>query len=435
MLHNYIERYKHSAFARNVATALTGTAAAQLIQVVGAPLLAFLYSPETFGVFSLYVATTALFSVAATLRYEIAVTLVENREDAKTLVRACILIAVGMAVLSIGLVASLAALVPGWKTTAALRAFVWLVPLSVMLLGAFQALYYFALREQRFRLITAVKIAQSFAFVVLPSLFWLFGFHANGLVWGYVLHQAVALALIALLVMPALARKSSDGAAGASAIALLKRYRNLPGLNALHAFTDSAQQALLNYLIASFYGNAMLGLYALAYRALRAPAAVVSAALSQVVFQRMSDNYNKGISNFPTFKSITGKLALLSLPLFGLVIAFAPWLFDVLMGEEWRYAGVMVQCLSPWIVVAFVSSPLSHLPNITFSQGRFLVYTLAINALAFGAFLLTWLTGATVFLTLFAFSFWWGVGCALLLWWFGSLSKRTAVSPDGGTLA
>lgn len=435
MFDNHIERYKHSAFARNVATALSGTAAAQLIQVIGAPLLAFLYSPETFGVFSLYVATTALFSVAATLRYEIAVTLVENREDAKTLVRACIVIAFGVALLSSGVLGTLSILMPGWKATEALSAFIWLVPLSVVLLGAFQALYYFALREQRFRLITAVKVAQSFAFVALPSLLWLFGFQANGLVWGYVLHQAAALLLIAVLVAPSLGRKSLEPQTSSTAFALLKRYRNLPGLNAVHAFTDSAQQALLNYLIASFYGNAMLGLYALAYRALRAPAAVVSAALSQVVFQRMSDNYNKGISNFPTFKSITGKLALLSLPLFGVVVAFAPWLFDTLMGGEWRYAGVMVQCLSPWILVAFVSSPMSHLPNITFSQGRFLLYTLAINAFAFGALLLTWVTGATVFMSLFAFSIWWGVGCALLLWWFAKLSKRTGVSSNGVTLA
>ena len=179
----------------------------------------------------------------------------------------------------------------------------------------------------------------------------------------------------------------------------------------------------------------MLGLYALAYRALRAPAAVVSAALSQVVFQRMSGNYNRSISNFPTFKSITGKLALLAVPLFGLLVAFAPWLFETLMGEEWFYAGVMVQCLSPWILVAFISSPMSHLPNITFSQGRFLAYTLLINLVAFGAMLLTWLTGATVFMSLFAFSLWWGIGCALLLWWFAKLSKRTAVARNNVTLA
>lgn len=424
MFNSYIARYKQSAFARNLFTALTGTAAAQLIQVLGAPLLAYVFSPEAFGVFSLYIATAGLFSVVATLRYEMAVTMTESESDARILVWTCFAIACVVSIISIGLVGSAVFLLPEWNAASELGSYLWLIPISVLLTGAFQALYYFALRNQRFRLITVIKILQASAFVAIPLILWQFGNRDDGLVWGYVLHQLFALLVIASIVLPTMFREKTTVTLD-SVMQLLRRYRNLPGLNALHAFTDAAQQALLNVLISTLYGNAALGLFALAYRALRAPASVISAALSQVLFQRMSENYNKAISNAPLFRNVVAKMSASSIPVFAIVALLAPWLFEKIMGSEWRSAGVMVQCLSPWIAATFISSPMSHLPNIVFKQFHFLIATLFINVIAFASFVISWFVNPSVNISLLAFAVVWGLGCIWLLRWFASLSHQT----------
>jgi O-antigen/teichoic acid export membrane protein len=87
-------------FLRNVSIMLGGTAGGQLVSVLLSPVLTRLYSPEQFGILSVYLAVLSILVVVASLRYELTLPLAESDEDAMNIVAvcACVLVVVTGAV-------------------------------------------------------------------------------------------------------------------------------------------------------------------------------------------------------------------------------------------------------------------------------------------------------------------------------------------------
>src|SRR5690606_1008752 len=77
-------------FLKNVSIMLTGATGGQMISLLLSPILTRLYAPEQFGILSVYLAALSILTVIASLRYEIALPLVENDADAVNLVAVCL---------------------------------------------------------------------------------------------------------------------------------------------------------------------------------------------------------------------------------------------------------------------------------------------------------------------------------------------------------
>ena len=76
-------------FLRNVSIMLTGTASGQLVSILLSPILTRLYSPQQFGVLSVYIAVVSILAVIASLRYELTIPLASSDDDAINLVAVC----------------------------------------------------------------------------------------------------------------------------------------------------------------------------------------------------------------------------------------------------------------------------------------------------------------------------------------------------------
>jgi O-antigen/teichoic acid export membrane protein len=83
-----------SDFNKNVVMLFAGTAIAQAIPVAISPILTRLYSPEEFGLFALFFSISNLLGVIATARYELAIVLPKDEEDANKLEKLCYVISV-----------------------------------------------------------------------------------------------------------------------------------------------------------------------------------------------------------------------------------------------------------------------------------------------------------------------------------------------------
>ena len=78
-----LNRFKpKSEFDRNVLTLMTGTTIAQAIPIAITPILTRIYTPEDFGVFTFFLAITAVFGSIANGKYEVAIMLPKKDEDA-----------------------------------------------------------------------------------------------------------------------------------------------------------------------------------------------------------------------------------------------------------------------------------------------------------------------------------------------------------------
>jgi len=122
-----------NTFARGVSVLVGGTAAAQLLTVLAAPLLTRLYSPEDFGLLAVYGSLLALIGVMSSLRYELAIPLPEDDGEAANLAVLSLILVGISALLSGVLVLLLDTAIADALGVPALADYSWLLPVGVLL--------------------------------------------------------------------------------------------------------------------------------------------------------------------------------------------------------------------------------------------------------------------------------------------------------------
>lgn len=144
-------------------------------------------------------------------------------------------------------------------------------------------------------------------------------------------------------------------------------------------------------MLGAFFSPIIVGFYALGFRVLQTPLSLVSGAVSQVFFQRASVAKLNG--TLPSLVEelfrrllIVGILPCLILTIIG------EDLFVLIFGKNWAEAGFYTQLLAPWVLIWFISSPLSMVYIVLEQQHRepviqgTILFT-RVTALAIGGYL------------------------------------------------
>ena len=168
---------------------------------------------------------------------------------------------------------------------------------------------------------------------------------------------------------------------------LAGRAGNLP-----HALLDALQASALLALLGAAFGSQVLGWYAFALRIARAPLAMLGASVGQVFQQRAAQVFNEGGDLAGLARRTTLRLAWFAVP-FALLMAVAPALFAWAFGPGWREAGVYALILTPWMLLNFLTSPLSQLPLVVGQQGRALAFGVAYQVSMLAPYALAWALG------------------------------------------
>tara|TARA_A100001391_G_scaffold160_2_gene338 strand:+ start:38976 stop:40370 length:1395 start_codon:yes stop_codon:yes gene_type:complete len=345
----------NNGFARSVGVLVGGTAGAQILMLLAAPVLTRLYGTESFGVLAVYIGLISLFSVVASLRYELAIPLPESERDAAALTL--------LSMITVALV-SVAAAVIVWVLgdglavllgVPALAEFIWLVPVGVLLTGGFQVLSYRAVRTKAFPLLAKVKIRQQLVMALIQI--GIFKFGSVGLMLGQALGQGVGGRLLAgKLIAKGEWRAIPPG----DMWNMAKRYRRFPLYSTWAGLLNTAGFQVPPLLLASFFGASSAGLYALAHRVVALPMAVVGKAVSQVFFSDAAIDYRNG--ELPGLALRTQRMLIrIILPPVIFLILFAPPIFALVFGDDWIGAGEVAAWLALWMLVSFATSPLSTL--------------------------------------------------------------------------
>lgn len=347
---------------RNFGTLVSGTAAAQLINILFTLALARLYSPEAFGFLGIFVSVSSLGTTAAALKYDKALVLAKTDAEARAVRRLSFrLIVVISIVVTIGALVARKWILQSYSD--AIFANVLLLSgLSVFMTAQIENLQYWLTRKTAFRVLARNRVLQSLLvggtqlgfFFVFPGV--------AGLVAGLLMGTFLTL-LVLKSKTPSVRGPLGDGNPTVREVAI--RYRNLPLFYAPKGFVDSFRTTVISVSIGktSVFG---LGQYNMAYRMTMAPVSIVQAAMSQVLLQRLS-TAARG-SMYPVVRSSILKLGVLSLPFFGLFYLLAPWGFGLILGPEWREAGEFARALLPWIMMNNMSAPAANVFLVTNTQ-------------------------------------------------------------------
>ncbi|RTL19217.1 MAG: lipopolysaccharide biosynthesis protein [Rhodocyclaceae bacterium] len=419
---NWLQRLKpKSAFARGVGVLVGGTAAAQLLAVLAAPLLTRLYSPEDFGLLAVYASLLGLTAVIASLRYELAIPLPEHDAEAAN-VAVLSLLLVGVNTLLAGiLTVFLREPISNALGVPQLAPYLWLLPLGVLAGGVYNVFNYWAVRTKRFSTIAGTRIAQSLTtlFIQLTA----FKLGGIALLFGQVAGQSAGTVRLG---RTALASGGFSAVSWVGIKQVARRYQRFPIYSTWEGLANTAGLQLPPLLFAMLFGTAAAGLYSLANRVLSLPLSLIGNAIGQVFFSRAAEARRNGQLG-PLVAQLHAKLAHIGLPPAVLIMLVGADLFALVFGPEWRQAGEFAQWMAPWLYLVFVSSPLSTLFAIVEEQKQGLAFQIILLAARLLAISVgAWIGDLSIAVMLFTGA---SAACWLgFLLWVGHISGNSARS-------
>ncbi len=353
-----------NSFVRSVLVLGGGTAGSQAILILSVPLLTRLYSIEAFGALAVFMAFLSTISVVSSLRYELAIPIAEDEEEAVHVVVLAFLVALVISALTLLVVALFRTPIASAVNVPALANYLWLLPLSLLLLSTYQIFNYWAIRVKAFRAIARTKLTQSVSSMAIQIGGTAFG--PLALILGNVVGQGAGMTSLG-----ALAFKNrwpmfrSTQVKDLSWVA--QRHRKFPLFATWGGLLNVVGTQLPPILFAIFFSPAAAGLYALANRVLSLPMTFVGQAIGNVFFAKAADARRDGNIDI-LVAQVHQKLVQIAMPPVLILAVVGPDLFAWVFGPEWREAGVFARLMAPMLYFQFILSPISTLFSVLDKQ-------------------------------------------------------------------
>ncbi len=350
---------KDASFASDVLTLAGGTAFAQILTILSAPILTRLYGPEDFGVWALYISISSIISVIACLRYEYSIMLPESEEEAINLLGLCLLSVLFVSGLTLPTVWYFKESIVEILNSPQVEAYLLFVAPFVFVNGIFLALNNWNSRTKLFKRLSLARISSSISTTATQISLGIVGNTiSGGLIAGSLVGQSVSTSILGIQIWRDDKDQIKKSLDWRKVYEGLKRYRKFPLIDTWSALMNTVSWQLPAFLLSAFFAPAVVGFYSIGFRLLQLPMSFVGSSISQVFFQRASRAFSEGVlpslvENVFRILVIIGMFPILILTIVGGDV------FSVIFGEAWTEAGVYAQILSIWAFVWFISNPLT----------------------------------------------------------------------------
>ena len=349
-------------FVANVGTILAGNVVAQIIGFFSLLVITRLYSPDDFGRLMLISSFIGLFSVIASLRYEISIVLPKTDSRAQNILALCLLIVSGYSLLLMFSVPFLKDYIDIWMNMEGLGNLLWLVPVGVLITGFNSVFNYWYTRKKKYHLLSICRVAASVTTAGIKiSAGLLFGSIAFWLIAGNVIGLIIAAAIFGFKFIGEYFYDVRKSISKQKIVDVAKEFNKFPIFNAPTALINSLSQNIPNFLFAFYFSPEVVGFYGLANSILRKPILLLSDAIRKVFLQKVSELQSASKSLRESFVKATLGLVVIGIIPFGGIMVGGEWIFSVFFGKEWSMAGYYSQFLSPWLFLGFINPPATQI--------------------------------------------------------------------------
>jgi O-antigen/teichoic acid export membrane protein len=353
-----------NSFLKNVLMITSGTAFAQILSITLLPIITRLYTPEEYGVISIYAAVLGVSGFLGSLNYEMGIPIEEDKEKAINLMALSLIILLT--------ITSTVSILFIWWGEFLLRAlngdtlidYKYFIPIGIFFLGLYNIFTQWAYRIKDFKTITKTKFSQAITQNLITITFGLFGKGSFGLILGKVSGQSTGITnLIYNLIKEDkhLFKKINYK----EIILVSKRYINFPLYTTPRRFLGDVSISLPILFITSMYGTQVAGLFGLANSIIQLPMNLIGTSVSNVFYAEGASLKNTAPSKIKNLSNnLLKKLVIIGLIPLGSLILFGPLLFSLVFGEFWRESGVYASILSLAVFSRFIFKPISNIFDI-----------------------------------------------------------------------
>lgn len=375
-----------SELLKSATILISGTVLAQLVSVLLQPVLRRFFTPESFGVFSVYLSLVGILTVISSLRYDDAIVLPRKDKDSMNIIALSLLIN-----LSFNILVFLIIILYGDKILQFLNlpgkfpaGMLYIIPAGSFLLGAYQSLNNWLIRKGKFYAVSANKLVRRASEGTGQISFAIIGVF-NGLIYSDIIGQ---LANVATVTVQALKNGFSLRLISKIKIKyLLSKYAEFPKYNLIPALMSTCSYLLPPVFINKFFSPEKAGYFDLSKLLLSLPLAFIASSLSSVLLQKISERYNRRESILKELRPVFITVVLISTGEIILILLFGETIFSYVFGKQWITSGeiskIMVWSFAFNFIISSFSSLFIAMRRIkTYSIWQ-LFYFLAIVSLLF----------------------------------------------------
>lgn len=384
---------RNDKFSRGVIAIMSGTVISRVIAFAAIPVLSRLFTPSDFGVLALLNMIISVLGPVSTWCYETSIVLPERQKEAVNLmILSCIastisgvIVFVAFAIFKVPVAGLLGApeLAP-WLPWSAF---------CVWSLGMFSALRLWKSRQGDFPAISYARVADTGSLSVTQVGM---GIAAPGNLFGLMIGPFIARFTSLLVIFIStwrvdgeLIKESFDWQ---TLKAQAKRYIRFPQFdlpaNTLNHFSREMPVAILG----AFFIPQWVGLFSIANRVMSVPLQVVGGAIAQVYLPTARDAALSSRLEHFTLAIFERLLRMSVTPMLVVAIA-APELMGFVLGDQWYFAGVFLRWICPWLLLAFIASPISEVFGVLERQSDKLVFNIVLFIIRFVSLMIGGLLG------------------------------------------
>ena len=389
-------KVRRNKFILNVLTLASGTALSQGIMIGSSPLVTRIFSPKEFGIFATYLAIITTISVISSFKYELAIMIPKEEDDATAL-----LVISTLFVFLTSLFVFIAILIFKNRLislSTKMTSIIWFIPLGVLITGLLQVFNAWITRKEYYKNLSTSKVVLSGGSVIGQISIKISELSSNGLILGSIIGNISALMTVGIFAI----KKHTIRLSNISKHIIfknIKKYDNFPKYQSFSVLLNSLSQNLPIILLSFFYSPEIAGLYALTRRVLETPSRFIGQSVRQVYFQKASRIFSDGRNIKSVFTKTTLHLIYISIIPFILLTIFSRQLFGFVFGQEWIAAGIFAQILIIFTFVAFINAPAVMSMQILGLQKYSLGYEILLTIFRFLSIYLSYLFFNNVYIT------------------------------------
>lgn len=355
-----IGRLKKNEFFRGVTILVSGTALSQAVVVLLTPLLTRLYSPEEFGILSVYLSLVLTISIIASWYYDSAIPLPEKEEDAINLLGLSLVILLFNTILAAILLSVLKKPLLNIFDIDGLDGILFFLPFSIFGFGLFKLFEMWMVRKESYGQITTGKVRMNLTQILSQTGLGLLWPSAGGLMTGEVMGRLVGGGGMAYDSWKRI-RHQWEYISLRALKKMARRYIRFPLIASWSSLLQSLSKHLPTLFIAFELGAKAAGWYLLADRILALPDALLGYPVKQVYIARSARILHVSFEKFTAlFWSTIKKMSVISFTVYILIAFCAPVIFPIVFGDAWGEASVFLQCLTFLYFCKLVIGPISE---------------------------------------------------------------------------
>ena len=381
-----------SSSLKNIFKIGTGNVLAQGLAVVSLLFLTRLYSPDAFSGWALWQSVATLFTMIATLRYELAVVLPRDKDKAASVFVVGVLSVFLVSLLAIAILQFAEGLLVGEKFIEELHIWILWLPVYIMTFGLFRMAAMWFTREKQFGLYTITAVALPFTQIFCQVIMAQLGMRTSA---GMILGTFSGQVLITLISVVLVAVKNGKVLLQNSGFAKLKaacmEFRNYPLYMTPFTLVGAVRDRVVYFFMSSYASKALLGFYNLSFRVMNVPNTLLSGSIRPVLFQKVA---SEGVPKMAdTLTRVVRMLMVGVAPLWAVFLLNSGAVFALVFGEPWREAGTLAAILSIAAVPLLLGNWMDRLFDVLGRQrlafGMELVFSgCSILAIVFGMLVL-----------------------------------------------